>query len=71
MIMNDAFSFYMGRLSASLTYGFSEGHKIIRMVCDCALHDDSLTLEQFNSIIKRATVAHIKLMEDNYNDGWS
>lgn len=64
------YDFLMGRLSACLAYGFSEGHKIIRMVTDCALYDHSLTLEQFNSIIKRATEAHIKLMEDNYNEGW-
>lgn len=69
--MNNAYEFYKGRIESCPSYGFSEGHKILRMVTDCVFWDKTLTMEEYNSIIKLAYEAHIKLMEDNYNEGWS
>ena len=66
-----AFEFYMGRLQACPSYGFRSGHEILKTVVRCASHDSNLTLDEFNSIMNLADKAHIKMMEDNYNDGWS
>lgn len=66
----DAFNFYRDRLRACPSYGFVQGEEIICMVTRCAFWDSTLTTEEFNSIINLADEAHIKLMEDNYNEGW-
>ena len=69
--MTDVFKFYADRLSACPSYGLTAGHDLLRMVLRCALSDSLLTRSEFNSIIKLAEQAHIKMMEDNYNAGWS
>lgn len=65
-----SFDFYKDRLNACHSYGFCEGHKILSMVIRCAFHDSTLTDTEFNSIMNSAELAHIKMMEDNYNEGW-
>lgn len=69
--MSEAFKFYIDRLSACPSYGFKQGHEILCMVTRCAFWDSTLTLDEFNSIIKSAEEAHIKMMEANYNEGWN
>lgn len=71
MYMMTAYEFYRGRLIACPSYGFKQGHEILCMVTRCAFWDSTLTDEEFNSIIKQADTAHIKMMEDNYNEGWN
>lgn len=69
--MNNSYEFYRDRLSACPLYGFNSGHEILEKVLRCAGADSSLTAEEYNSIIKQADLCHIKMMEDNYNEGWS
>lgn len=64
------FDFYKERLSACPSYGFICGHDMLKMITRCAFWDSTLTTTEFNSIIKCAELAHIKMMEDNYNAGW-
>ena len=66
-----AYDFYKGRIESCPLYGFKAGHEILELVLRCAGADLSLTVEEYNSIIKQADLCHIKLMEDNYNEGWS
>jgi len=69
--MTEVFKFYRDRLSACPSYGFQQGHEILYMITRCAFWDSTLTDEEFNSIITLAEEAHIKMMEDNYNEGWN
>lgn len=69
--MSEAFIFYRDRLRACPLYGFRSGHEILTTVTRTAFNDSELTLEEFDSIIKLAEQAHIKMMEDNYNAGWN
>ena len=68
--MSKAFLFYRDRLSACPSYGFKSGHEILKTVTRCAFHDSTLTEEEYHNIIMLAEMAHIKMMEDNYNAGW-
>ncbi len=68
--MSESLLFYRDRLFACPSYGFRAGHEILKMVTRSAFGDSTLTTEEFNSIIKYAELAHIKMMEDNYNAGW-
>lgn len=68
--MNNSFEFYLGRISACPFYGFRSGHELLQVILRCAYCDLTLTTEQFNSIIKGADLAHIKMMEDEHNAGW-
>lgn len=70
MSYEGVYEFYRDRLSACPSYGFKAGHDLLRLVLRCALSDSFLTLGEFDSIIKLAEQAHIKMMEDNYNAGW-
>lgn len=65
-----SYEFYMDRLMACPFYGFKAGHEILEVVVRCASADSSLTSLEYISIIKQADLCHIKLMEDNYNEGW-
>ena len=67
----DPFTFYLDRLRACPSYGFVQGHAILRLITRCAFWDSFLTTEQFATIINLANTAHIKMMEDNYNAGWN
>lgn len=64
------FEFYRDRLAACPSYGFKSGHEILNSVLRCAYIDLTLTAEEFNTIMKLADAAHIKMMEDDYNAGW-
>ena len=44
--------------------------KILEKVKSCAFSDGDLTEGEYISIIKLADQAHIKMMEDNFNEGW-
>ena len=65
------FEFYRGRIESAPNYGLSSGHEILKTVLRCAFWDSLLTLEEFNSIIILCEKAHIKMMEENYNAGWT
>lgn len=69
--MSDTFNFYRGRIESCPSYGFKAGHEILEVVLRCAGADTTLTKEEFNSIMKLVDMAHIKMMEENYNEGWS
>ena len=65
--------FYMDRLRACPLYGFKAGQELLHVIHACAYYDagrDFLTPDEFSIIIKSCQETHIKLMEDNYNDGW-
>lgn len=65
------YQFYVDRVNACPHYGFSSGHELLKVITRCAFHDSMLTDSEFNSIINLAELCHIKMMEDNYNEGWN
>ncbi|MBO5919381.1 MAG: hypothetical protein J6Q34_02685 [Bacteroidales bacterium] len=69
--MSSAFNFYKDRILSCPSYGFTSGHELLQTITRCAFHDSTLTEEEFNSIINLAEQCHIKMMEDNYNAGWT
>ena len=69
--MSELYEFYRDRINACPSYGFVEGHEILRLIRRCAFRDSMLTEEEFNSIIILCQQAHIKMVEDNYNAGWN
>ena len=69
--MKDNYTLYMDRILHAPAFGFVAGHEILYMVRYCALHDDTLTELQYNNIIRQCELAHIKMMEDNYNGMWN
>ena len=71
MSFEGVYNFYMDRISSCPFYGFKSGHEILELVLKCAQHDSLLTADEYNSIIKQADICHIKMMEDNFNDGWN
>ena len=64
-------SFYLSRINSAPDYGFNAGHEILATVIRAAHYDPGLTEEQYNRIINSAKVAHIIMMEENYNAGWN
>lgn len=66
----NSFEFYKGRIESSPSYGLKSGHEILDTVIRCVFSDSSLTKEEFNSIMKYADMAYIKMLEDDYNEGW-
>lgn len=70
MSYDGVFSFYQDRIKACPLYGFTAGHEILATITRCAFNDTLLTEEEFNIIINLAEKCHIKMMEDNYNEGW-
>lgn len=69
--MSKKYDFYRGRIESCPLYGFKSGHEILEKVLHCAGYDPDLTDEEINSIMNLARTAHIKMLEDNYNEGWS
>lgn len=67
---NGVFDFYKGRIDSSRSYGLS-GDGILDLVRRCAFWDSFLTTEEFDNIIILCADMHKKIMEDNYNAGWS
>lgn len=66
----NVYEFYMDRINSCPFYGFISGHEILEVILRCVDKDTTLTVEEYNSIIKRADDCHIKMMEANYNEGW-
>ena len=64
------FDFYASRIESAPNYGFRSGHEILACVGRTALNDSCLTLAEFEQIMNLLEAAHIKMMEDNYNEGW-
>ena len=71
MSYEGVFEFYRGRIDSAPSYGFKAGHQLLDLILRCAYRDDMLTQDEITSIIKLCDKAHIKMMEDNYNDGWN
>ena len=69
--MESVFVFYQDRIKACPAYGFKAGHELLNVITRCAFNDSLLTDREFNNIMILADLAHIKMMEDNYNDGWN
>lgn len=68
------FEFYKGRIESCPSYGFKAGEQMLSVIHSCAYYDagrDFLTIAEFNSIIILCQQAHIKMLEDNYNAGWT
>lgn len=63
------FDFYADRIQKAPLYGFKSGHEILAVVGRTALNDSCLSLSEFDEIMHLMEVAHIRMMEDNYNDG--
>ena len=64
------FNFYADRIAQAPKYGFRSGHEILSVVGRTALNDSCLSLSEFDEIMHLMEAAHIKMMEDNYNEGW-
>ena len=71
MSYDGVLEFYKGRIDSCPKYGFKSGHEILKVVLQCARQDSMLTSDEFNTIINMAEKCHIKMMEDNYNEGWN
>lgn len=67
---NGVFAFYKDRIDSARSYGLS-GDGILDLVRRCAFWDSFLTTEEFVNIIILCADMHRKIMEDNYNAGWS
>lgn len=68
------YDFYRGRIQACPCYGFKSGEELLKVVHSCAYfsaNSGELTPVEFRSIINLCQQAHIKMMEDNYNEGWN
>lgn len=73
MSYEGVYEFYRDRINACPLYGFEAGEQILTVIHSCAYYDAGrgfLTSEEYSSIIKLCQQAHIKMMEDNYNEGW-
>ena len=68
--MNNSVAFYLDRVCSATAYGFKAGHEILDTIIRSIQCDSSLTEEEYHHIIKSCQQAHIKMMEENYNDGW-
>ena len=64
------FDFYANRIQQAPKYGFRSGHEILAVVGRTALNDSCLSLSEFDEIMHLMEAAHIRMMEDNYNEGW-
>ena len=74
MSYDGVMKFYRDRIISCPCYGFKEGHNLLDLIIKCARHDlhiDMLTSDEYNTIINLCYKAHIKMMEDNYNAGWT
>ena len=69
--MSDLFKFYRDRIASCPFYGFVSGSEILSVIVRSASLNSELTPEEFNSIIILAIKCREKMMEDNYNAGWS
>ena len=65
------FDFLRDRIASCPSYGFVQGNQLLDMVLRAAYSDPDLTSEQYHNIIRLAHWARIKIMEDNYNEGWN
>lgn len=70
MSYEGVYDFYRDRIAACPLYGFRSGLEMLDTIVRCAQADCMLTEDEYNSIIKQANMCHIKMMEDNYNEGW-
>ena len=68
--MTELFKFYRDRVIACPKYGFIAGHEILALIEKTAFWDSYLTTEEYNNIMILCQMAHIKMLEDNYNAGW-
>lgn len=68
MIHPGVYEFYRGRALQAPLYGFKCGHDMLEMILHCIACDDLLTSDEIDSIINLCEQAHIKMMEDNYNE---
>lgn len=71
MSYEGVYEFYLGRIKSAPSYGFNAGHQLLDMILRAACADDMLTGEEYNSIINKACLCHIEMMEENYNAGWN
>lgn len=71
MSYDGVYDFYIDRIKACPNYGFTSGHEILQLILRTALYDSFLTDSEFDNIMKEADRCHIKMMEDNYNAGWT
>ena len=65
------FDFYKCRIESAHNYGFRSGHEILKVVIRTSFNDSLLTPDEFATIINLCEEAHIKLMEENFNEGWN
>lgn len=68
--MSELFRFYRDRIASCPFYGFVSGSEILAVIVR-SVQNSELTPEEVNSIMILAEYCHKKLMEDNYNAGWS
>lgn len=74
MSYQGVYDFYRGRVESTPHYGFKAGHELLDLIQRCAqidMYNDFLTPVEYNSIINLCVQAHIKMMEENYNEGWN
>ena len=65
------YDFYRDRIASCPSYGFKAGEELLNLIIRCVNVDPLLTVTEVNSIIISAYETHKKLMEVNYNAGWT
>lgn len=66
------YMFYMRRLLALVNYPLFQARELVKLICRCAFHDESLTDAQSIVIMETCLDERLDniLMEVNYNEGW-
>lgn len=71
--MPGVFEFYRDRIKSCPSYGFKAGGELLDLVIRCVNHDQLagyLTIEELNIIMNLCVDAHIKMLEEDFNNGW-
>ena len=62
--------FYISRIMCAMTFSLHEGDQWLGTILSAISHDSMLTDAERNSIINLCEIAHNKLLEDDFNEGW-
>lgn len=71
--MPGIFEFYRDRIKSCPLYGFKAGSELLDVIIRCVNRDQLagyLTIEELNIIMNLCVDAHIKMLEEDYNNGW-
>lgn len=62
--------FYLSRILCATTFSLHQGDQWLGTIISAASHDTMLTDSERDSIINLCEIAHHKLLEDDFREGW-